>query len=242
MDGIRLAGCYACAAGKARPVAVFQPPYRADNQLSSSGKLRLNLTKYSLYEAFPLLPVKHVLLAPARPAPVALFVVGLLQDQTASAQTPSNNAGKLPEPVTLISFDEGTGTYAADSVGDSPATLMGNAGWTTGLVGPYALALPGAAGSYADVANTVLDTTESFSVAAWVKLNNTSGYQTFVSEDTPGGEAAFFLQLRAGSGQFSFTVPNDFFTNPQSLFAPVSGQWYHLAGVYDATNQSASLY
>lgn len=175
-------------------------------------------------------------------APVALFVVGLLQDQTASAQTPTKNAGKLPEPVTLISFDEGTGTYAADSVGDNPATLMGNAGWTTGLVGPYALALPGAAGSYADIANTVLDTTESFSVAAWVKLNDTSGYQTFVSEDTPGGEAAFFLQLRADSGQFSFTVPYDFFTNPQSLFAPVSGQWYHLAGVYDATNQSASLY
>jgi alpha-N-arabinofuranosidase len=171
-------------------------------------------------------------------APAALFVIGILH-----AQTPTKTAAvKLPEPVTLLSFDEGTGTYAADSVGDHPATLMGQAGWTTGLVGPYALALPGVAGSYADIASTVVDTTQSFSVSAWVKLNNTSGYQTFVSEDTPGGEAAFFLQLRADSGQFSFTVPYDFFTNPQSLFTPVTGQWYHLAGVYDATNQSASLY
>jgi hypothetical protein len=79
-------------------------------------------------------------------------------------------------------------------------------------------------------------------VAAWVKLNNTDGYQTFVSEDTPGGESAFFLQLRGDSHQFSFTVPYDFFVNPQSLFTPVSGQWYHVAGVYDANAHSATLY
>jgi len=174
-------------------------------------------------------------------APAALFAVGVLH-----AQTVLNHATtitiKLPEPVTLLSFDEGTGTYAADSVGDHPATLMGQAGWATGLVGPYALGLPGVAGSYADITSTVVDTTQSFSVAAWVKLNNTNGYQTFVSEDTRGGEAAFFLQLRADSGQFSFTVPYDFFVNPQSLFTPVPGQWYHLAGVYDANAHSATLY
>ena len=170
-------------------------------------------------------------------APAALFFVGALD-----AQTATTNTTKLPPPVTLLSFDEGTGTYAADSVGDHPATLMGQAGWTSGLVGPYALSLPGLAGSYADITSTVVDTTQSFSVAAWVKLNNTNGYQTFVSEDTPGGEAAFFLQLRGDSGQFSFTVPYDFFTNPQSLFTPVSGQWYHVAGVYDANAHSATLY
>ncbi len=80
-------------------------------------------------------------------------------------------------------------------------------------------------------------------MAAWVKLNNTDGYQTFVSEDTPGGESAFFLQLRGDEvRQFSFTVPYDFFVNPQSLFTPVSGQWYHVAGVYDANAHSATLY
>ena len=127
-------------------------------------------------------------------APAALFAVGVLHAQTVPNHTTTTAATtiKLPEPVTLLSFDEGTGTYAADSVGDHPATLFGQAGWTTGLVGPYALSLPGAVGSYADITSTVVDTTQSFSVAAWVKLNNTNGYQTFVSEDTPGGEAAFF--------------------------------------------------
>jgi hypothetical protein len=97
-----------------------------------------------------------------------LFVVGALHAQT-------------PEPVTYLTFDEGSGTYAADSVGDHSATLLGGAGWTTGIVGSHALNLPGA---YADMAAPVLDTTKSFTVAAWVKLNNTNGYQTFVSEDT----------------------------------------------------------
>jgi hypothetical protein len=101
--------------------------------------------------------------------------------------------------------------------------------------------LPGAPGSYADVASPVLNTTQSFTVAAWVKLSNTSGYQTFVSEDT-SVEAAFFLQLRGDSHQFSFTIPYDFFVNPQSGFTPVAGQWYHLAGVYDAVAHSATLY
>jgi len=145
-------------------------------------------------------------------APAVLLAVGFIH-------------AKNVEPLTYLTFDEGTGTYAADSTGDNPATLLGGAGWTSGLVGPFALSLPGTSGSFADISSTVVNTTQSFSVAAWVKLNNTDGYQTFVSEDTPGGESAFFLQLRGDSHQFSFTVPYDFFVNPQSLFtrSPISG-------------------
>src|SRR5258707_9948234 len=90
-------------------------------------------------------------------------------------------------------------------------------------------------------ASPVLNTTQSFTVAAWVKLNNANGYQTFVSEDT-NVQAAFFLQFRGDSHQFSFTIPYDFFVNPQSGFTPAVGQWYHLAGVYDALAHSATLY
>src|ERR1700761_8505394 len=87
-------------------------------------------------------------------APAALFAVGLLHAQTVPNH-PTTTTIKLPEPLTLLSFDEGTGIYAADSVGDHPATLMGQAGWVTGLVGPFALGLPGLSGSYADIASTV---------------------------------------------------------------------------------------
>src|SRR5262249_40737318 len=142
------------------------------------------------------------------------------------------------------------GTTAKDSSNNNNnATLLGSAGWTTGVTGTvddFALSLPGIPGSYADIPTDVVDTTKSFTVAAWVKLNSLPGYQTFVSEDgvNVGGNAqsAFFLQKRADTQQFSFTVPYDFFTLPQSGFTPVVGTWYHLAGVYDANAQSATLY
>ena len=154
---------------------------------------------------------------------------------------------QLPNPAAYLTFDEGAGTVAHDSSGNNNnATLFGAAGWTTGLVGPFALSLPGfpigfPPGSYAEIPGDVLDTTKSYTVAAWVKLNNVNGYQTFVSEDGDF-QSAFFLQLRGDSHQFSFTILYDFFTLPESGFTPVVGVWYHLAGVYDSVAQTASLY
>jgi hypothetical protein len=68
-----------------------------------------------------------------------------------------------------------------------------------------------------------------------------NGYQAFVSEDGDF-QSAFFLQLRGDSHQFSFTIPYNFFILSQSGFTPIVNHWYHLAGVYDAAAQSASLY
>src|SRR5467141_161839 len=133
---------------------------------------------------------------------------------------------QLPNPAAYLTFDEGTGIVAHDSSGNNKnAALFGAAGWTTGLVGPFALSLPGLPGSYAEIPGDVLDTTKSYTVAAWVKLKDVNGFQTFVSEDG-AFQSAFFLQLRGDSHQFSFTTPYDFFTYPQSGFTPVVGQWY----------------
>jgi alpha-L-arabinofuranosidase len=151
---------------------------------------------------------------------------------------------QLPNPAAHLTFDEGQGTVAHDLSGHNEnATLFGAAGWTPGLVGPFALSLPGFSASYAEIPGDVLDTTKSYSVAAWVKLNSVgNNYQTFVSEDGDG-QSAFFLQLRGDTPhQFSFTILYDFFTLPKSGFTPVVGVWYHLAGVYDAVAQTASLY
>ena len=153
-----------------------------------------------------------------------LFTLALLAFFMAS----STLRGQTPNPVLDLKFDEGTGTTAADSSGNNNnATLLGSAGWTTGTVGPFALSESGIPGSYADISTDVVDTTKSFTVAAWVKLTTLPGYQTFVSEDgvNVGGNAqsAFFLQKRDDTQQFSFTVPYDFFTLPQSGFTPVVG-------------------
>jgi alpha-L-arabinofuranosidase len=168
----------------------------------------------------------------ARAVLLALFSVTAAS--TVQAQTAS--------PAAYLAFDEGSGTTAADSSGNGhAATLFGAAGWTGGLVGGFALAVPGTGASYAEIPAPVVDTTRSFTVAAWVKLDGLNGYQTFVSED---GDilSSFFLQLRGDTHQFAFTVPYDFFVLPQSGFTPEAGRWYHLAGVYDAAAHSATLY
>jgi len=144
-------------------------------------------------------------------------------------------------------FDEGSGTVAADSSGGGhPLTLTGGASWGAGIVGPHSLLL-GGGGQYAASAGPVIDTTESFTVSAWVNLSHLGGYQTFVSQD--GNQVSgFYLQLRGDTGRFAFT--RIAYDSPKALgtiasassIVPQSGVWYHLAGVYDAARQTISLY
>ena len=141
----------------------------------------------------------------------ALFAFAVL----APLMTSGLLRAQLPNPAGYLTFDEGKGTVAHDSSGrNENATLFGAAGWTTGLVGPSALSLPGFSASYAEIPGDVLDTTKSYSVAAWVKLNTVgTNFQTFVSEDGDG-QSAFFLQLRGDTDQFSFTILYDFLPYP----------------------------
>jgi hypothetical protein len=156
----------------------------------------------------------------------ALFSCTLL----ASLTTTGASGVQLPKAAAYLTFDEGNGTLAADSSGNNNnATLIGAAGWATGFLGRFDLGLPGVHGSYAQIPGDVVDTTKSYTVAAWVKLNTVGKvYQTFVSEDGDG-QSAFFLQLRGDTNQFSFTILYGFSTLPQSGFTPVIGVWYHLA-------------
>jgi hypothetical protein len=124
----------------------------------------------------------------------ALFAFAVL----APLMTSGLLRAQLPNPAGYLTFDEGKGTVAHDSSGrNENATLFGAAGWTTGLVGPSALNLPGFSASYAEIPGDVLDTTKSYSVAAWVKLNTVgTNFQTFVSEDGDGQSALFSAVAR----------------------------------------------
>jgi len=120
------------------------------------------------------------------------------------------------------------------------------AGWTAGKVGPYALSLHGG-GASAEVPVAVINTAQSYTVAAWVKLSSTSGYQTVLSIDG-SYVSGFFFQLRGDTGKFSLSALSQDSPNPGPVAvasardAPAAGTWYHLAGVYDATAQTLSLY
>jgi alpha-L-arabinofuranosidase len=144
-------------------------------------------------------------------------------------------------------FDEGSGTVAADSSGGGhPLGLAGGASWGPGVVGPSALSTGGNQ-QYAAAAGPVIDTTQGFTVSAWVNLNNTGGYQTFVSQD--GNQVSgFYLQLRGDTHRFSFT--HIAYDSPSGLgtvasasgVIPQPGEWYLLTGVYNAAKGKISIY
>jgi alpha-L-arabinofuranosidase len=141
-------------------------------------------------------------------------------------------------------LDEGTGTTAADdSLRDHHGTLTGGATWTTGVVGPSAVLFDGATGAI-ETADPVVDTTQSFSVAAWVRADAAAGFRTAVSVDGASG-SGFYLQRR-DDGRFAFTRLNADAPGAGSVASAASaataGQWYHLAGVYDRVAGTLTLY
>lgn len=128
----------------------------------------------------------------------------------------------------------------------SPATLSGGATLTAGRDEASGQALLGN-GTTAQATATVpkLDTTASYSVSAWVRLDAVGGgFQSAVATDGLGGSSPFFLQYVPTSQSahgFAFSVWN----SPRAVatgITPVIGQWYHLVGVRDAAAGTASLY
>ena len=185
-------------------------------------------------------------------AAVAAACSGLL----AAAVAPAAAAMPATVPATVTgsatqvghwNLDEGSGTSAADSSGNGNTGTVGSgATWAAGEVGPYALALNGTAAGNVVVQNPVVDTSSSFTVSAWVKLNTTAGYQTAVSIDGTN-VSGFYLQQRGDTGEFAFTrLAGDSTSAAGAIasanFAPSTGTWYHLVGVDDVAAGALRLY
>ncbi|RKS75495.1 concanavalin A-like lectin/glucanase superfamily protein [Motilibacter peucedani] len=155
------------------------------------------------------------------------------------------SAATGPSPLSRWTFEEGSGTTSADTVGTSPVSLQGGATWASGIQGQSALQLDGN-GQFADAGEPVIDTGGSFTVSTWVKLVTVGGYQTVVSVD--GAQVSgFFLGLRGDTNRFAFVqLPTDAAQGapafPGGSFDPVAGQWYQLTGVKDAAAGTLSLY
>ena len=141
----------------------------------------------------------------------------------------------------------------ADSSGNGHnGAFTGRPIWTVGkLTG--ALRFDGQT-EYVSTASNVVDTSQSFTAAAWVQLENEVGYSTAFSEDG-ANVSGFYLQylsptdsgLGSAAGKFAFALLNSDSTGATparavSPFAPVANTWYHLAGVYDSVNQVIKLY
>ena len=160
---------------------------------------------------------------------------------TASATTPATVSGL----VGAYSFNEGSGTSVADASGNGNTGTIVGAGWTgTGKYGS-ALSFNGTS-SYVDLGNpAAFAMTGSMTVSAWVnaaaspsndgiiiaKSDSTSGWQLKTSPDT--GSQTFGAAISASAG----TRIQRYSTTVRSL-----NTWYHVAGVYDASAKTLSVY
>jgi len=208
----------------------------------------------------PSIPVASMPAPPVLPR-IILSAVPLMSVRPALPPGPRPDSGQqtaLPsersmECRALWTFDQDGGFTAIDSSGNGfKAVLVGpQATWTKDArVGGGALNLSGS--SYAETAGPVVDTSRSFTVAAWVKLSaiDKTRCQTILGIDGTK-VSAFFLQLNHEAGdRFVFhrrETDDDNYPLPKSLwarsnFVPVPNKWYHLTGVYDADAKTISLY
>lgn len=155
-----------------------------------------------------------------------------------------------PNAAGYWSFDEGNGTIANDASGNGNSGTVNGASWTSGHL-DSALSFNGSS-STVDTNKAMLNTTSSFSVAAWVELNSTSNYATALSQDG-SNVSAFYLQYKPSSssncaGRFGFALLEADTTDVTgavcagSSSGPTTNTWYQLTGVYDASSHTASLY
>ncbi|GAA3412350.1 hypothetical protein GCM10018952_24770 [Streptosporangium vulgare] len=97
----------------------------------------------------------------------------------------------------------------------------------------------------AQTARPVIRTDQSFTVAAWLRWSDKDGDYT-VAEQRGAHQAPFRLGNTADHGLvFTLTNTDTADATAEGVLSDVEppvGEWFHLAGVYDATAKTASLY
>ncbi|MFI6446751.1 ricin-type beta-trefoil lectin domain protein [Kitasatospora sp. NPDC050543] len=160
-------------------------------------------------------------------------------------------------PVKVADTGVGPNWWALD--GKTEKVVDSSAGNALNAIGG-----PGRTGDHNNVANAAaalnggsyyrtsqspgIDTSQSYSVAAWVKLNNAGGYQTALSL-VGNQRSPFYLQYSAAYGTWSFTVSKDdnlhtdyYAAHDREGVTPAVGVWTHLVGTYNAETGNSTLY
>jgi YD repeat-containing protein len=146
-------------------------------------------------------------------------------------------------PAAWLSLTQSSGTAVPDQVsGGQPATAAGVT-WN-GDGGVFA----GAPGSQVATAGPVVDTTGSFTVAAWVDLAAAgAGGSQAVASQSAGTASGFTLGYDAGTGDWQFARPLTDTASPslasaESSAPAAAGTWTFLAGSFDAGTGAMTLY
>ena len=172
------------------------------------------------------------------PARVTNYAYDPIGNMTSQSVTDPGAGG----PAAWFPLTQTSGTAVTDSAsGGQSATATGVA-WN-GAAAQFA----GAAGQQVATGGPVLDTTGSFTVAAWVNLASTTTTQT-VAAQAAGTDSGFYLKYNASAGEWEFTRPSTDAANPHwgvgsfATTAASMGIWTFLAGTYDAGTGTVQLY
>lgn len=145
---------------------------------------------------------------------------------------------KIPGLVAAYSFDEGSGTNAADSSGNGNTGTIGTATWTTSGKYGGALSFDGGSSFVTVSDSTSLDLTTGMTLEAWVDpLTADSTWADVIYKGTNGTDN-YYLEASsshnyspAGGGVFGGIPAVEFSTN-DILDAQV---WTHMAVTYDGS-------
>ncbi|HEY6727213.1 MAG TPA: LamG-like jellyroll fold domain-containing protein [Polyangiaceae bacterium] len=148
----------------------------------------------------------------------------------------------LAEFVAYWDFETVAGQAVLPRVGSVPLELAG-ASVAAGTSGTEFVT--SGAGATAMTAAPVLDTSQDFSVAAWVKLDQLDGYDTFVGMDG-AAVSSFFLQKRDNErlafATFSSDAPSTAACVATGELRPRAGEWYFVVGTYSASSGEQRIY
>jgi chitodextrinase len=137
-----------------------------------------------------------------------------------------------PGLIAAYSFDQGTGTVAADSSGNGNNGTITNATWTTGKYGG-ALNFNG---SNAYVSLPALGTfyNSGFTLEAWVKKTTTTQVDTGIlgSWTSDGGPMIWVDHI---AGHYYLTLNTGMSNYLDSGTTPTAGTWQHVAATYDGS-------
>ena len=140
-------------------------------------------------------------------------------------------------------FDEGSGTTALDSSGNSNnGTLTNSPLYVTGKIGPYALIFSPAS-SYVSTGAVSGLTLTSFTFAAWINVTAYpvfSAYAAIVHNDIGGSPTGIYEESTSG-----FVVVAGGGTGVAKWLIPASsvpiGGWHHIVATYDGTTYAMYL-
>ncbi|MGP8303591.1 glycerophosphodiester phosphodiesterase family protein [Streptomyces inhibens] len=181
----------------------------------------------------------------------AIDDVRTVQSAVTPADATALTTGQLPAHLQeLASFplDESAGaTHVSGGMGAGPVATLAGGGTQLGAPGKVGTALKlNGTTAYAATAGSVIDTTKSFSLSAWVKLDTKDKNRTFLSQ--AGNHASGFqLYYSKNYDKWVFnrhTADTDDTTIARSISTDVAqtGVWTHLTGVYDTATKKIQLF